>query len=156
MGAASKRMGQLESQRCTLVSPAPCIPAAIFRESISAPGAAAGPSKPELPIPAQGRRSAATLSGAASAKYARIFPATSGPAAGATITATGGPASGATTTATSGPASDAATTGTGGPASGATTTATSGPASGAATTATGGPASGAATTATGGPASGAT
>src|ERR1700694_2899215 len=148
MGAASKRMGQLESQRCTRVSPAPCIPAAIFRESISAPGAAAGPSKPELPISAQGRRGAATLSGAASAKYARIFPATSGPASGATTTATSGPASGATTTATSGPASGATTTAKSGPASDAATTATGGPASGATTTATSGPASGATTTAT--------
>ena len=70
-----KRMGQLGSQFRTSAGPAACLPAAIFRESISARGAAAGAAKPELPLPAARRRSAAALSGAASAKRARAFAA---------------------------------------------------------------------------------
>jgi len=63
----------------TPAGPAAYLPATVFGESISARGAAASASKPELPIPAARRRSATALSGAAGAKCA--------PAPGATRSA---------------------------------------------------------------------
>ena len=70
-----QRMGQVEPQLRAGARPAAGLPAAIFGDSISARGAAAGAAKPELPLPAARRRSAAALSGAASARRSRTCAA---------------------------------------------------------------------------------
>ena len=66
-----QRMGHVGSWLCARAGPAAYLSATIFGESISPRGAAAGASKPELPIPAARRRIATALSSTAGAKCAR-------------------------------------------------------------------------------------
>jgi hypothetical protein len=79
-------MGHLESQLGASARSAAGIPAAIFRESISARRATAGAAKPELPLPAARNRSPAAISDAASAKCPCAFSAAKG-ASGAAASA---------------------------------------------------------------------
>jgi hypothetical protein len=70
LGAESSRLEQRESRLNAASGSAAGLPAAILGQSLSSAGAAAGPAGPKLPLPAEGCRRPAALSGATSASRA--------------------------------------------------------------------------------------
>src|SRR5215475_7524354 len=72
MGAESKGLGPVEPQPGSQARSAAGLSAALFRQSVSSSGAAAGASKPELSLSTPRPRGAPALSSAASAIHARL------------------------------------------------------------------------------------